>query len=86
MERKCPHKVQELAMNIKGKSSKEKKSFLERCVATTLSSKLVGGGKDFFARIVVDDVTKLGKDNRLSMIGIKKVILVASSSMSTQSM
>jgi T-complex protein 1 subunit eta len=86
MEIKCPHKVRELAMSIEGKSLEEKKSLLERCVATTLSSKLIGGEKGFFAKMVVDDVTTLGEDSRLSMIGIKKVILAASSSMSTQSM
>jgi chaperonin GroEL (HSP60 family) len=86
MERKCPHKVWELAMSIKVKNLKEKKSLLERCVVTTLSSMFLGGKKEFFVKMVVDLVTTLGKASCLSMIGIKKVILFVSSSMSTQSM
>jgi len=66
-------KVRELAMSIEGKSLEEKKSLLEKCAATTLSSKLVGGEKEYFAKMVVDAVTTLGEDSRLSMIGIKKV-------------
>jgi chaperonin GroEL (HSP60 family) len=73
-------------MSIEGKSLEEKTSLLERCATTTLSSKLVGGKKDFFAKMMVDDVTTFSKDNHLSMIGMKKVILATSSSMSTQSM
>jgi T-complex protein 1 subunit eta len=86
MEKKCPHNVQELAMNIEGKNLKEKKFLLERCDATTLSSKLVVGKKYFFAKMVVDLVPTLGKDNHLSMIEIKKVILATLLSMSAQSM
>jgi T-complex protein 1 subunit eta len=86
MERKCPHKVRELVMSIEGKNLKEKKFLLERCVATTLSSKLVGGNFFFFVKMVVDLVTTLGEDSCLSMIEVKKVILVTSSSMSTQNM
>lgn len=66
-------KVKELAVSIEGKSLVEKKSLLEKCAATTLSSKLVGGEKEFFAKMVVDAVTSLGQDSRLNMIGIKKV-------------
>ena len=66
-------KVKDLAVSIEGKSMTEKKSLLEKCAATTLSSKLVGGEKEFFAKMVVDAVTSLGADNRLNMIGIKKV-------------
>ncbi len=36
--------------------------------------------------MVVDLVTTLGEDNCLSIFGVKKVILVTSSSMSAQSM
>jgi chaperonin GroEL (HSP60 family) len=73
-------------MSIEGKSLEEKKSLLEKCDATTLNSQIVGGEKNFFAKMVVDPFTTLGEDNRLSMIGIKKVILAMSSSMSIQSM
>ncbi|KAH8971343.1 hypothetical protein BDL97_02G135300 [Sphagnum fallax] len=66
-------KVRELAMSIEGKSLEEKKTLLEKCAATTLSSKLVGGEKEYFAKMVVDAVTTLGEDSRLSMIGMKKV-------------
>jgi len=59
-------------MSIERKSLEEKKSLLERCDATTLSSELVGGEKDGFAKMVVDLVTTLGEDSHLHMIGIKK--------------
>lgn len=66
-------KVKELAVSIEGKSLEEKKSLLSKCAETTLSSKLIGGEKEFFASIVVDSVIAIGDDDRLSMIGIKKV-------------
>ena len=62
-----------MAVSIEGKSLEEKKSLLAKCAATTLSSKLIGGEKDFFANMVVDAVLAVGTDDRLSMIGIKKV-------------
>lgn len=53
----------------------EKRSLLAKCAATTLSSKLIGGEKDFFASMVVDVVLSIGDDDRLNMIGIKKVYM-----------
>jgi chaperonin GroEL (HSP60 family) len=47
---------------------------LAKCAATTLSSKLIGGEKEFFASMVVDAVLAIGHDDRLNLIGIKKVI------------
>lgn len=66
-------KVKELAVSIEGKSLEEKKSLLAKCASTTLSSKLIGGEKEFFASMVVDAVIAIGNDDRLNMIGIKKV-------------
>ncbi|KAK6119472.1 hypothetical protein DH2020_046788 [Rehmannia glutinosa] len=66
-------KIKELAVSIEGKSLEEKKSLLAKCAATTLSSKLIGGEKEFFATMVVDAVIAIGNDDRLNMIGIKKV-------------
>lgn len=47
---------------------------LAKCAATTLSSKLIGGEKEFFATMVVDAVMAIGNDDRLNLIGIKKVV------------
>ncbi|KAK1390910.1 CCT-eta [Heracleum sosnowskyi] len=66
-------KIKELAVSIEGKSLEEKRSLLAKCAATTLSSKLIGGEKEFFASMVVDSVLAIGNDDRLNMIGIKKV-------------
>ncbi|GMN54418.1 hypothetical protein TIFTF001_023544 [Ficus carica] len=66
-------RVKELAVSIEGKSLEEKKSLLAKCAATTLSSKLIGGEKEFFASMVVDSVIAIGSEDRLNMIGIKKV-------------
>ncbi|KAL6957326.1 T-complex protein 1 subunit eta [Sarracenia purpurea var. burkii] len=66
-------KIKELAVSIEGKSLEEKKTLLAKCAATTLSSKLIGGEKEFFASMVVDAVLAIGNADRLSMIGIKKV-------------
>eukprot|EP00850_Spirogloea_muscicola_P018892 SM000178S03457 [mRNA] locus=s178:145029:148469:- [translate_table: standard] len=66
-------RVKDLAISIEGKSLEEKIEVLQKCAATTLSSKLVGGEKDFFAKMVVDAVTTLDEDRALNMIGIKKV-------------
>ena len=56
----------------KGDQSKLRE-LLERCAATTLSSKLVAHQKGFFATLVVDAVLSLGELLPLNMIGIKKV-------------
>ncbi|XP_050369690.1 T-complex protein 1 subunit eta [Argentina anserina] len=66
-------RIKQLATSIEGKSLQEKKELLANCAATTLSSKLIGGEKDFFAKMVVDAVIAIGDDDRLNMIGIKKV-------------
>lgn len=70
------NKIKELALSIEGKSLEEKKGLLAKCAATTLSSKLIGGEKEFFASMVVDAVIAIGSDDRLNLIGIKKVCLI----------
>ncbi|KAH9742650.1 T-complex protein 1 subunit eta [Citrus sinensis] len=70
---KAIQKIKELAKSIEGQSLEEKKRLLSKCAATTLSSKLIGGEKEFFASMVVDAVGAIGDGDRLNMIGIKKV-------------
>lgn len=60
--------------SIEGKDEADKRSLLEKCAQTTLSSKLVGGEKEFFAKMVVDTVSSLDPVLLdLKMIGMKKV-------------
>jgi len=67
-------RVQELAISIDRKDPEEKSILLQRCAQTTLNSKLVGGEKEFFAKMVVDAVSCLDPSLlELKMIGIKKV-------------
>ncbi|KAI1291773.1 T-complex protein 1 subunit eta [Halotydeus destructor] len=54
-------------------STVEKRSLLEKCAMTTLSSKLVSHQKEFFSKIVVDAVMNLDELLPLNMIGVKKV-------------
>jgi T-complex protein 1 subunit eta len=75
---KALKKIEELAVSIEGKSLEEKKQLLCKCAATTLSSKLIGGEKEFFASMVVDAVLAIGNDDRLNLIGIKKVYHIVS--------
>ncbi|KAG6493809.1 hypothetical protein ZIOFF_048812 [Zingiber officinale] len=61
--------------HIEGKSLEEKKSLLAKCAATTLSSKLIGGEKEFFANMVVEAILAIGNDDRLNLIGIICVVV-----------
>jgi T-complex protein 1 subunit eta len=49
------------------------RQLLEKCAATSLSSKLVAHQKDFFTKMVVDAVMLLDELLPLNMIGVKKV-------------
>ncbi|KAA0194624.1 Chaperonin-containing T-complex polypeptide eta subunit [Fasciolopsis buskii] len=66
-------KVEELACHIKKIAPSEQRQMLEKCAATSLSSKLVAAHKGFFAKLVVDAVSVLDDHLPLKMIGIKKV-------------
>lgn len=66
-------RIRELAISVDAKNPEERRKLLERCAATSLNSKLVSTHTEFFAKIVVDAVTKLDDDLDLNLIGIKKV-------------
>lgn len=69
-------KINEIAVKIDKtveSASDDKRSLLEKCAMTTLSSKLVAHQKEFFAKIVVDAVMHLDELLPLNMIGVKKV-------------
>merc|ERR1712096_196581 len=52
----------------------EYRSLLEKCAATSMSSKLIHQQKDYFSKMVVDAVMMLNEQTLpLNMIGIKKV-------------
>ena len=68
-------RVRELSVSIEGKDAADKRELLKKCAMTTLSSKLVGGEKDFFGQMCVDAVMHLDQDLLdPRMIGIKKVM------------
>jgi len=66
-------KIKELAVSIRRDDRNEMRELLEKCAATTLSSKLVSHQKDFFSKLVVDAVMMLDELLPLNMIGMKKV-------------
>ncbi|XP_038046454.1 T-complex protein 1 subunit eta-like [Patiria miniata] len=66
-------KIREIAVKIESDNPAEHTKLLEKCAATTLSSKLVAAQKDFFADMVVSAVSLLDENLPMEMIGIKKV-------------
>lgn len=62
-----------LFLQIKFNNDEEYRTFLQKCAATALNSKLIHQEKDFFSKIVVDAVLLLDELLPLNMIGIKKV-------------
>ncbi|XP_069139785.1 T-complex protein 1 subunit eta-like isoform X2 [Argopecten irradians] len=69
----CVQKIKEISVKIKKEDPNEQRSLLEKCAATTLSSKLVAHQKEFFAKMVVEAVSLLDDLLPLNMIGVKKV-------------
>jgi chaperonin GroEL (HSP60 family) len=49
-----------------------RETLLAKSTTTMISSKLIGGEKEFFASMVVDVVLAIGNDDKLNTIGIKK--------------
>lgn len=68
-------RLKEISVKIPKNDPAQLRSLLEKCAATTLSSKLVAQQKHFFAKLVVDAVTMLDDLLPLNMIGMKKVRL-----------
>ena len=67
-------KIQEIAVKIDRNNPVEYRSLLEKCAATSMSSKLIHQQKDYFSKMVVDAVMMLDEQTLpLNMIGIKKV-------------
>ena len=66
-------KVKEISVHTQKDNVAEQRAMLEKCAATSLSSKLIAQHKEFFSKMVVDAVTHLDEMLPLSMIGTKKV-------------
>lgn len=66
-------RMEELGVKINRDNPEEYRSLLEKCAATSMSSKLIHQQKDFFSKMVVDAVMTLDELLPLNMIGIKKV-------------
>lgn len=62
-----------LFLQMKFNKDEEYRTFLQKCAATALNSKLIHQEKDFFSKIAVDAVLLLDELLPLNMIGIKKV-------------
>ncbi|KAI9001897.1 chaperonin Cpn60/TCP-1 family [Gaertneriomyces semiglobifer] len=68
------NKVKEMAVMVERKNESEFRDLLEKCAATSMSSKLIHSHKDFFVKMVVDAVMHLDQEElNEKMIGIKKV-------------
>uniref|UniRef100_A0A7S3AKL4 T-complex protein 1 subunit eta n=1 Tax=Haptolina ericina TaxID=156174 RepID=A0A7S3AKL4_9EUKA len=61
------------SLSVRLDKSQSSRDMLEKSAATSLSSKLVSGHKEFFAKMVVDAVLTLDESCSLDMIGMKKV-------------
>jgi len=66
-------RLAELSVRINKENPEEYRSLLEKCAATSMSSKLIHQQKEFFSKMVVDAVMMLDDLLPLNMIGIKKV-------------
>ncbi|KAI8816147.1 chaperonin Cpn60/TCP-1 family [Fimicolochytrium jonesii] len=68
------NKTKELAFTVERSNEKDFRGLLEKCAATSMSSKLIHSQKGFFTKMVVDAVLHLDQEDlNERMIGIKKV-------------
>lgn len=67
------NKIKEMAVSFAEGDEVKRRELLERCAGTALNSKLISGQKAFFAKMVVDAVTKLDGDRDVTLVGVKKV-------------
>jgi len=66
-------RLDELAVHLDEQEPGARRDMLEKSAATSLSSKLVSGHKEFFAKMVVDAVLSLDDKQDINLIGMKKV-------------
>jgi len=67
-------KIKEISIKIDKNNPEEYRELLERCAATSMSSKLIHQQKDLFSKMVVQAVMMLDAQTLpLNMIGMKKV-------------
>jgi len=66
-------KLKHLAVDMSETNEEKFQNMLERCAATALNSKLISGKRMFFARMAVEAVLSLYKEQNVDHIGIKKV-------------
>lgn len=67
-------KVNEVAVDVTRKDEAEFRDVLEKCAATSMSSKIIHSKNSFFKKMVVDAVLSLDQDELSErMIGVKKV-------------
>jgi len=66
-------KLDELSVKLNEQEEGARRDMLEKSAATSLSSKLVSGHKNFFAKMVVDAVLSLDERSDINLIGMKKV-------------
>ncbi|KAJ3414167.1 T-complex protein 1 subunit eta [Chytridiales sp. JEL 0842] len=68
------NKVKEMAVMVEKQNEEDFRNILERCAATSMSSKIIHSHKDFFKKMVVDAVLYLDQEElNEKMIGVKKV-------------
>merc|ERR1712061_778895 len=67
-------KIKEISIKIDKNNPEQYRDLLEKCAATSMSSKLIHQQKDLFSKMVVQAVMMLDRQTLpLNMIGIKKV-------------